>query len=149
QNYPKDHFIDAACIGNSGACVKIHPNFSPLQITAMGRGSRQQCRMDRYGFPRTKPKEKKRVSGFQTGDLVLAKVLTGKKAGTYKGRVAIRSSGNFNIKTSYGTIQGINAKYCKLLHRMDGYMYHNEPKPKWERHFLPILKDGVSMPSIG
>jgi hypothetical protein len=130
QNYPKDHYIDAACVGKSGASVKIHPQFSCLEITAMGRGSRQQCKMDRYGFPRTKPKKNKCVLGFQTGDLVSAKVLTGKKIGIYKGRVAVRSSGNFNIKTPDGTVEGINAKYCKRLHRMDGYMYHNKPQPK-------------------
>lgn len=40
-----------------------------LDIKAMGRGSRQMCRGDKFGFPRTKAKQFKRVSGFKTGDI--------------------------------------------------------------------------------
>ena len=66
------------------------------------------CRVDRFGFPRTSSKEKKVVFGFKTGDCVKAIVPRGKKAGTYIGRVAVRASGNFNIKTNTGTVQGIS-----------------------------------------
>jgi hypothetical protein len=79
--------------------------------------------MDRYGFPRTSAKRFKRVKGFQTGDMVKAVVPTGKKAGVYIGRVAVRTSGSFNIKTEKGTVQGISYKYCRLLQRRDGYQY--------------------------
>jgi len=42
--YSKDHWIDAACVGDeSGAQVVIHPAITPLIITAKGRGSRQKC----------------------------------------------------------------------------------------------------------
>ena len=67
--------------------------------------------------------EAKFVKGFQTGDLVKACVTSGKKVGTYVGRVAIRTTGYFNITTAHGTIQGINFKYCQAIHRMDGYSY--------------------------
>src|SRR5690348_17998740 len=76
----------------------------PLSITATGHGSRQMCRMDEYGFPRTKPKAAKRVKGFQTGDLVRAVVTSGARQGTYVGKVAVRTRGSFNIKTAQGTI---------------------------------------------
>jgi hypothetical protein len=119
-------------------------------IIATGRGSRQMCRVDKYGFPRTKAKQFKRVHGFQSGDMVKAVVPTGKKAGVYIGRVAVRTSGSFNLfvfstpnpkvlsspttfglmvekqdnlKTENATIQGINYRRCRLLQRADGYSY--------------------------
>jgi len=61
--------------------------------------------------------------GFQTGDIVKAIVLKGKKLETHLGRVAIRSSGNYNKKTSLQTVQGVNAKYCERVHLTDGYEY--------------------------
>ena len=136
QNLPKTHWLDAACVGEStpetlfvqrqrGSIPRrIDPSaVKPLRITATGHGSRQMCRVDRFGFPRTKPKSVKKVFGFQTGDIVKAVVTKSKKAGTYVGRVAIRASGSFNIKTPNGTVQGISHRYCQLLHRMDGYTY--------------------------
>jgi len=84
------------------------------------------CRVDRFGFPRTSAKQVKRVHGFQTGDMVQADVPTGKKAGVYLGRVAIRTSGSFNLKTANATIQDISHRYCNLLQRADGYSYEQE-----------------------
>jgi hypothetical protein len=44
--YPKDHWIDAACVGESGREVFIPKTITPLIITAKGRGSRQKCSMN-------------------------------------------------------------------------------------------------------
>ena len=148
QGYEKDHFVDAACVGNSGECVRINPLFTPLIIKATGRGSRQFCRMDKYGFPRTSPKTQKSVSGFKTGDLVKALVPKGVKTGTYFGRVAVRLSGNFCIDTFQGKVDGISYKYCQHKQRSDGYAYLFK-KPKEEQRFLPVLKNGVSALSKG
>jgi 5-methylcytosine-specific restriction endonuclease McrA len=123
HGYPKAHWLDAACIGNSGAAVFVHSALQPLAITARGQGSRQMCRVDQSGFPRTSAKQFKQVHGFQTGDMVKAIVTKGKKIGTYIGRVAVRTSGNFDIKTAHETIKGISYKYCQPLHRSDGYAY--------------------------
>ena len=123
QGYPKSHWLDAACVGESGLGVMAIPDMQVLQITAMGRGSRQMCRVNKYGFPRTSAKSQKRVKGFQTGDMVKAQVASGKKKGRYEGRVAVRSSGSFNIKTKEGTVQGIGHKHCVMVHRQDGYTY--------------------------
>jgi 5-methylcytosine-specific restriction endonuclease McrA len=123
--YPKAHWLDAACVGKSGEAVFAHHALHPLLITAQGHGSRQMCRVDQYGFPRTSAKQFKQVHGFQTGDMVKAVVTSGKKIGTYIGRVAVRASGSFNIKTAHATIQGISYKYCQPQHRSDGYMYSN------------------------
>jgi len=118
---PKKHYFDAMCIGENYR-YKIVTN-SVLEIKAQGRGKRQVCLMDRFGFPRTKAKGEKIIKGFQTGDIVKAVVTKGKKLGTYLGKVAVRSSGYFNITTKLGTIQGINHKYCKRVQKGDGYAY--------------------------
>ncbi|MEO1644047.1 MAG: RNA-guided endonuclease IscB [Chloroflexota bacterium] len=123
QNYPKTHWLDAVCVGESGEAVFVHDTLSPLIITATGRQSRQMCRVDKYGFPRTSAKGNRIVKGFQTGDIVKAVVTKGKKIGTYVGRVAVRASGSFNIRTTTGTIQGISHQYCTIRHTMDGYSY--------------------------
>jgi 5-methylcytosine-specific restriction endonuclease McrA len=120
---PKAHWLDAACVGTSTPDTLAVGALHPLRITATGHGSRQMCRMDKYGFPRTGPKQARRVQGFRTGDLVRAVVPTGKKAGTHSGRVAVRTSGSFNISTAAGTVQGIGYRYCRLLHRSDGFTY--------------------------
>ncbi len=124
RGLPKAHWIDAACVGKSTPDVLHLDHIIPLLIKATGRGSRQFCRMDKYGFPRTAPKDRKKsVKGFQTGDMVKAVVPSGKKVGTYVGRVAVRATGSFNITTRNGTVQGISTRACTVLHRGDGYSY--------------------------
>ncbi len=123
QGYKKEHWVDAACIGETGNCVKIPIKLKPLVVTANGHGSRQMCRVDKFGFPRTKSKSKRVVHGFQTGDIVTAIVTKGKKIGTYFGRVAIRVSGSFNIKTASAIVQSIRYKYFRLIQKSDGYSY--------------------------
>jgi hypothetical protein len=111
------------CVGETGENVLIQKTTLPILIKAMGRGSRQMCRVDQFGFPRTGAKSAKTVKGFQTGDLVKAIVTKGKKIGIYTGRVAVRTSGSFNIKTGSETVQGISWKYCNLIQKTDGYTY--------------------------
>jgi len=111
--------------------VLVIKSIRPLLITATGHGNRQMCSMNDIGFPRTKPKQAKVVKGFQTGDMVKAIVTTGKKAGTYVGRVAVRFTGSFNITTKqHGTIEGISYRYCTALHRVDGYSYSYKQKER-------------------
>lgn len=133
---PKAHWLDAACVGKHTPQQLSIKQVVPLQITATGHGNRQMCRMDRYGFPRTGPKQHKRVKGFQTGDLVCAVVPGGTKRGRYLGKVAVRASGSFNITTTHGTIQGISYRYCTLIARSDGYSYAQGR----ETRFLPSPK---------
>lgn len=120
----KSHWTDAACVGESTPESLNAKGYQPLIIKAMGRGSRQMVNPDKYGFPRTSPKlRQKSFYGFQTGDIVKAVVTKGKKLGTYVGRVAVRKTGSFNIKTKTDTVQGISYKYCRHLHKSDGYAY--------------------------
>ncbi|MDJ0741847.1 MAG: hypothetical protein QNJ32_00640 [Xenococcaceae cyanobacterium MO_167.B27] len=103
--------------------------------------------VDKFGFPRRnksgelvrKSAHIKQVKGFQTGDMVRAIVPKGKKidrggcsltesisnhgVGSYLGKVAVRSSGSFNIKTVNQTVQGISHKYCSIVQKKDGYTY--------------------------
>lgn len=124
RDLPKAHWIDAANVGKSTPDTLQVKGVIPLLITANGHGCRQMCLMNRYGFPRTKPKQEKRVKGFQTGDIVKARVTKGRKVGTYIGRVAVRATGSFNITTKQGkTVQGIGYRSCRVLHRCDGYSY--------------------------
>lgn len=119
QDYPKAHWIDAACVGASGARVALDSAQKPLQIKSMGRQSRQMCRPDKYGFPRTGAKQGRTVKGFQTGDIVKAIVPKGKFLGSYVGRIAVRAVGSFAISCGFD----VNWKYCSVIHRVDGYAY--------------------------
>jgi 5-methylcytosine-specific restriction endonuclease McrA len=57
QQLEKMHWLDAACVGKTTPYKLIIKDVYPLQIKAMGHGSRQMCRVDKYGFPRTKAKK--------------------------------------------------------------------------------------------
>jgi len=129
QKLEKLHYLDTACVGDTPN-LEVLTN-QPLLIECAGHGQRQVIHVDKYGFPRKnkagklvrKSTETKIVKGFQTGDIVKAVVTKGKKVGSYLGKVAIRKSGSFNIKTVSQTVQGISHKYCKQVHLKDGYVY--------------------------
>jgi HNH endonuclease len=135
----KQHYYDALSVGE----IKDYKFLTDkvLTISAKGRGSRQMCLMDKFGFPRTSAKSSKSVKGFQTGDIVKAVVPFGSKQGEYLGRVAVRSSGRFDIQNKDGSIQqGIGYKCCCLLQRNDGYSYDYK-----ERDFLSAMNCQVSV----
>jgi hypothetical protein len=118
---PKGHALDAASTGAvealSGWRVPV------LSIRCAGRGLHCRTRTDAHGFARLRLPRVKSVHGFRTGDLVLADVPVGKKQGRYLGRVAVRSTGSFNIQTGSLTVQGISWRRCKVVQRDDGYAY--------------------------
>jgi 5-methylcytosine-specific restriction endonuclease McrA len=122
QNLEKQHWIDAACTGLSTPILNIK-GVKPLLISANGHGTRQSCRTDKFGFPIRYCSRTKFHFGFQTGDIVKAVVTSGKKIGEYVGRIATRATGSFNISTKNGLAQGISHKYCKFIHKKDGYSY--------------------------
>ena len=123
---PKEHYYDALSVGEIPNSFNFYID-KVLQISAKGRGSRQMCRVDRYGFPRTSAKALKSVKGFQSGDMVKVIVPNGlKQAGKYLGKVAVRSRGCFDIQTKTKTIEGIWHKYFRIVQRGDGYLYNYE-----------------------
>jgi hypothetical protein len=125
----KSHTLDALAIGEAGPGWRVvrYPA-QVLVAAASGRGGYARTRSDRYGFPRLALPRTKSHHGFQTGDLVRAVVPKGKKAGVYLGRVAVRASGRFNIRTRHGIVQGIGHQYVSLLQRADGYGYSVRPE---------------------
>jgi 5-methylcytosine-specific restriction endonuclease McrA len=143
---PKTHALDAACVGKVDRIEGW--NRPCLSIKSTGRGSYQRTRLDSFGFPRGFLTRTKAHFGFQTGDRVMAIVTKGKKTGTYAGRVAVRSSGSFNIQTGSGVVQGISYKDCRLLQRADGYGYSIHPITEkggaGEAISLPGMNAGVS-----
>jgi len=118
---PKAHALDAACVGEVHAVANWR--VPTLKIQCTGRGSYQRTRLTKHGFPRGYLTRSKSAFGFQTGDLVRAVVTTGKRAGIYQGRLAIRASGSFNIQSATGLVQGIHHRFCTLIQRADGYGY--------------------------
>lgn len=137
QTYPKAHWIDAACVGESGISVYLNPEQSCLYIKATGRQRRQMTLMDKYGFPRTRTKGISTVHGFKTGDMVQAVVPTGKYIGIHFGRAVCRATGYFDITTVVGKVT-VSHKHCKTIHHADGYSY-----TKGDFGFPTWLKLGV------
>lgn len=101
QDYPKSHWIDAACVGEFGGDVILDPKSHVLNIKATCHGKRQMCGTDKYGFPIRHRTNKAVHFGFQTGDIVRAVVPRGKLAG----------------------VGDVSHKYCTIIHRKDGYAY--------------------------
>ncbi|MBE3557560.1 MAG: RRXRR domain-containing protein, partial [Firmicutes bacterium] len=121
QGYTKKHWIDAACAGESGACVRLDPSMSFLRIEAKGHGRRQRCGTDKYGFPIRHAPAAKSYMGFRTGDMVRAHIPQGKYAGTHVGRIAIRHRPSFMLNGF-----DVHPKYLTILQRGDGYAYSME-----------------------
>ena len=119
---PKAHALDAACVGHID---QIESWDRPaLGIKATGRGSYRRTQLTRHGFPRGYLMRCKRVRGFQTGDLVEAKVPAGKNTGAHIGRVAVRAKGSFDLSSTAGALfKDISYRHCRLLQRADGYAY--------------------------
>ncbi|WP_066305345.1 RNA-guided endonuclease IscB [Bacillus sp. FJAT-29814] len=126
HEFPKEHYYDAVCIGESTPSTPIHfkTNYV-LQIKAKGRGSRYRSGTDKYGFPIRQLPRVKMIHGFMSGDMVKAIVQRGKYLGTWFGQIAMRSSGYVDIKDMTGKriAQGIQVKCCQLVQRFDGYCY--------------------------
>jgi len=118
----KTHALDALCVGELAGVAK--GSLKTLSIQAMGRGDDCRTLWTDTGFPRGYKMRQKRVAGFATGDRVEAIVPARlKTAGTHVGRVAVRSSWSFSIRTCQRKVDGINAGYCRLVQRGDGYEY--------------------------
>lgn len=124
RGIPKTHWLDAVCTGASTPERIRWKGIRPLLIKATGRQTRQMQNVDKHGFPRGAPKRVSVVAGFHTGDMVRAVVPPGRAtSGVHIGRVLVRATRNFDVTTARGRIPNIHAKYCRSLHRQDGYTY--------------------------
>lgn len=132
---PKSHTLDALHVGELEEVTRWPSTV--LVVKATGRGTYARTRPDRYGFPRLRLPRVKQIRGFATGDLVRAVVPDGKKAGVHTGRVAVRSTGSFNIVTRHATVQGVHHRHVRLLQRADGYGYTTHPEARHRAAFPP------------
>lgn len=150
RDLPKEHWIDACCVGKTTPSVLEINGLKPLRISAFGHGCRQMCLMTDAGFPRTKPKAKHFPHEFHTGDIVRAVVPARlKNAGVHVGRMSAKAKGSFTIYTPHGKVTDIGKNYCSVLQRADGYGYASAkqtnaygqvipaPAPTKERLFPP------------
>jgi len=121
---------DAACVG----LIETLEGWRcpTLAIKATGRGTYQRTRLDCFGFPRGYLTRQKRIYAFPTGDHVRANVPSSKHKGVHVGRVAVRATGNFNIRTGNGLVQGLSHRHCQVLQRADGYGYSFNSTPAEE-----------------
>jgi 5-methylcytosine-specific restriction endonuclease McrA len=122
NGHKKTHFLDAANVGAStpqGLIVNVHP----LIIKAIGYGTRQMQRVDKFGFPRTASKHNSKINGFALGYLVNAKVPSGKYVGRWIGTLAgIRARGQLEFKCKENQFS-INWRNVFCLQKNDGYEY--------------------------
>jgi hypothetical protein len=122
QGYVKSHWIDAACVGQTGSKVCLKTVKQVLIIQAKGRGSRQMCKPDKFGFPRASAKSVKRAHDFQTGDRARLVQPSGKYKGVHEGEVSVRANGKFDLKIGKIKITAPHARFTRLS-RFDGYNY--------------------------
>ncbi|HEY6409181.1 MAG TPA: RNA-guided endonuclease IscB, partial [Ktedonobacteraceae bacterium] len=104
----KTHWHDAACVGASTPETLQIQGIMPLHIKAYGHGCRQMCLMDKFGFPRTKPKAKHFTHGFRTGDIIHARIPAHlNNPGVHVGRMAAKANGSFTITTKKGNVTDV------------------------------------------
>lgn len=135
QGFPKAHWIDAACVGDSGEHVHVDLALRPLFIAATGHGNRKMCSQLDHGFPTAHRNRIKRKHGLATGDLVEASPRRGKNKGKrFVVRItAAMADGAMEYNLNGGSETTVSHKYCRLLQRADGYAYSDMPPDKESR----------------
>lgn len=110
----KDHWIDAACVGDTGLGVTLKTK-QPLKIKANGVGTgRQMTRTNGFGFPCAKAKQRF-THGWKTGDIA-------RFADGTIGRVVVQSATRLEVRVNKQRLGGTLDKFTKL-HSKDGYSY--------------------------
>lgn len=123
QGYPKTHWIDATCVGETGVAVHLSPRQRAIQIRALGRGHRQVCRTDRHGFPCAAAKTAKRINQLQMGDVARLTMVRGKYVGRHVGYIAaVRKTGTVDLRGVKGKITAPFYRFS-VLQKADGYAY--------------------------
>lgn len=119
---PKEHWIDAACVGEVET-LKIKTT-KVLKVKCTGMGGRQKCQTDKYGYPQ-KHRPLKPIHGFQTGDIAQVDIEKGVNKGRYIARLCPYTNGSGEIYPSTGKKRiGIKLSYVsRAVHRKDGYSY--------------------------
>lgn len=131
--YSKEHHYDALCVGTvPEKGYHDRTNGYYLYAKATGRGTRLRGAVNQCGVIITKwTSRKKNFFGFQTGDIVVAEVphkipRPYKYEGRFVGRVMVRASGSFDIRTTDGKLATVKAGFCRLLQANSGCAYSME-----------------------
>jgi hypothetical protein len=121
----KEYFYEACCVG---ASTPGRLDFRTTYIfvwSATGRGNRQICQPDKFGFPRQHRSRNKFSFGFMTGDLVRAR--QPKSGAVVVGRLgAARADGSFYITLPDKKRFSFTYRNCQLLQRADGWQYQRK-----------------------
>ena len=119
-NLPKSHWLDAACVGKIDGLEVL--TSQPLLIKSTGLGNRHMIQSDKFGFPRQGYQAKRKVKGWNTGDIV--SVVSGKHSGLSGVRLkTVRFKGNFDIRRSDKKIISVSRNDINTVHRKDAYDY--------------------------
>ncbi|MFB8789279.1 MAG: RNA-guided endonuclease IscB [Potamolinea sp.] len=124
QGFEKTHSLDAACVGESGANVRVKTE-QPLLITCKGHGSRQSKRVNASGFPAVK-NAKAVFNHVTAGDVVKFSVNKDRKKvkkGTYTARVKTPNKNGFEVLIDGARISVSSMNNVVFVHRSDGYGY--------------------------
>lgn len=109
---PKEHWIDAACVGVTESLKILTEKI--LKVKSIGQGTRRLCRMNKFGFPCSKPRKKYNIP-WRTGDL--ARTESG-----IIGRVVVQNEKLLEIRVD-GNRHRCKPTEIKPVHRKDGYSY--------------------------
>lgn len=146
RKLPKTHYTDAVCVGASTPQILNIQTQYIIIWTVKGRGTRQMCRTDKYGFPKAhRPRQKThhshqvllptgdstpRSEKFQSGDQVVVSVPTGyiTPTGIYRGRIQIRQSGWYALTTPIEKWD-VKHSWCQKVQRGAGWQYEFQALP--------------------
>lgn len=124
QGLEKSHSIDAACVGESGALIKLLSN-RPLIVECRGHGNRQARRVNALGFPAVKnPKEK--FGHIKTGDIVKIIIPKDRKrvlCGTYVTRVKTPTKKGCEVLINNCRVGFSSMLNISFVCKSDGYNY--------------------------
>ncbi|MEG4485996.1 RNA-guided endonuclease IscB [Microcoleus sp. D2_18a_B4] len=119
---PKEHWIDAACVGEVEFLKVLLTRV--WRVKATGMGGRQRCQTDKFGYPQ-KHRPLRPIHGFCNGDIVKTVIPKGVNKGTYVARLCPYTNGDGEIYPPVGKKRiGIKLAYVQsAVHRKDGYRY--------------------------
>jgi len=110
-NFPKEHWIDAACVGVVENLNILTTNI--LKVKSTGQGTRRLCRINKFGFPCSNPRQKYEHK-WNTGDIAYCQGVSG--------RVVVQSATRLEIRVDGKRIGGKLTDF-KKLHSKDAYSY--------------------------
>lgn len=119
---PKAHWIDAACVGITGTLKILITKI--LTARSTGHGCRRMCRINKYGFPCTAPKQT--FNHVSTGDFVRVQIVKERKnvqSGTYTGRVKTPTNKGCEVVINGFRVGFSTMKDVSRIHCSDGYDY--------------------------